>query len=225
MISQNKTNILLLDDDPDTLQMYALLLEKQGFYIHKFLSSVDALSFLRFTNICIDLIITDLNMPEMDGLKFLEQARGIQKHFSTPFIFLTALSDQSTILQAYKFGVVDYIQKPVANDLFTAKISAVINSYLLNTLKSNILLKGSRRTFSVEEIIAYCEQEQVSGYAVIAHIHEQGLLQFEKGVLKSISTNDLKETAAFEKMSVWKEYRFIIARGNYNPAMRQFLAR
>ena len=221
----NKAHIILIDDDPDTLQMYALLLEKQAFYLHKFLSAVDALSFLRFTNISIDLIITDLNMPEMDGLQFLEWTRTIPKHFSTPFIFLTALSDQSYILQAYKFGAVDYIQKPVENDLFTAKIKAVINSYLLNTLKSSILLKGSHKTFSIEEIIGYCEQEQVNGYAFIVGSGEQGLLMFEKGILKTIASGELKEIAAFERMGAWKEYRFLIARGRYNPLAQQFLVR
>ena len=225
MASISKANILLIDDEPDTLQMYALLLKKEGFYIHKFLSAVDALSFLRFTNINIDLIITDLNMPEMDGLKFLEQTRTIPKHFSIPFIFLTALSDQNYILQAYKFGAVDYIQKPVENDLFTAKISAVINSYLLNALKSSILLRGSHKTFSVEEIIGYCEQEQVNGYAFIAGMEGQGLLLFEKGILKTIAAGELKETAAFERMSTWKDYRFLIARGKYNSSAQQFLVR
>ncbi len=225
MASIIKANIILIDDDPDTLQMYSLLLEKEGFYIHKFLSAVDALSFLRFTTINIDLIIADLNMPEMDGLKFLAQMRTIQKHFSTPFIFLSALSDQNYILQAYKFGAVDYIQKPVENDLFVAKINAVIDSYLLNVLKSRIVLKGSHKTFSLEEIIGFCEQEQVSGYAFISGIAGEGLLLFEKGILKTISAGELKETAAFEKMNIWKNYRFLIARGRFNSATRKFLMR
>ena len=225
MIPAKKANIVFVDDDPDTLQMYALLLQKQDFYVHKFLSALDALAFLRFTKITIDLIITDFNMPGMDGLKFLEQVRKISNYISTPFIFLTAISGQSHILQAYQFGAVDYIQKPVDNDLFIAKIKAVIQSYFLNALKSNILLRGSHRTFSIEEIIAYCEQEQVNGYALIAGMEGQGLLLFEKGILKSISAEELKEAAAFERMSVWKDYHFLIARGAYNPSAKQFLVR
>ena len=218
-----KSNLVLVDDDPNTLQMYTLLLSKQDIYTHKFLSAIDALSFLRFTDKPIDLIITDLNMPGMDGLKFISQVRAIPAHLTTPFVFLTAVDDQNFMLEAYKFGAIDYIQKPVDNGLFIAKVKSLITSYRLNALKHNILLKGNHNIFSIEEIIQYCEQEQLSGYALISDVQDEGLLIFEKGVLKEISSEGLKETQAFEKMGLWKEFRFLIARGKFNPVAIQFL--
>lgn len=220
---KEKSNLVLVDDDPNTLQMYAFLLGKQDIYIHKFLSAIDALSFLHFTDKPIDLIITDLNMPRMDGLKFITQVRAIPEHLTTPFVFLTAVDDQIFRLEAYKFGAIDYIQKPIENELFVAKVKSIITSYRLNALKHNILLKGNHHTFSIENIIQYCEQEQLSGYAFISSVQDDGLLIFEKGMLKEVSSEGLKETQAFEKMGLWKEFRFLIARGKFNPVAIQFL--
>jgi len=61
-----RAHILLIDDDPSTLQMYTFLLRKEDLYVHEFLSALDALAFLKFTDKFIELIISDLNMPLMD---------------------------------------------------------------------------------------------------------------------------------------------------------------
>jgi len=218
-----KTNIVLVDDDQGTLQMYALLLSKQDYYVHKFLSAIDALSFLRFTDKPIELIIADLNMPLMDGLKFIKQVRNVPTCISTPFVFLTALDDSNFRLKAYKEGAIDYIQKPIQNELFIAKVNAIVRSYLLHALSQNILLKGTKRTFTVEEIISYCEQEQIEGYVSIVSKEGEGILMFDKGHLGDISAGNLKDSDAFEKMISWEEFRFLIARGKYNPSATIFL--
>lgn len=219
----SKTNIVLVDDDPGTLQMYALLLSKQDYYVHKFLSAIDALSFLRFTDKSIELIIADLNMPLMDGLKFIQQVRNVPACISTPFVFLTALDDSNFRLRAYQEGAIDYIHKPIQNELFLAKVDAIVRSYLLHALNQNILLKGTKKTFSVEEIISYCEQEQIDGYATIVAQDGEGILMFENGHLAEISAGSLKDSDAFEQMGSWNEFRFLIARGQFNPSATIFL--
>ncbi len=220
---ESKAHILLIDDDSDTLQMYTFLLRKQDMYVHEFLSPLDALAFLRFTDIFIEMIISDLNMPLMDGLKFVRQVRSLSRYIHTPFLFLSAVNNASIKLDAYRNGVIDYVQKPVDNELFIAKIESILQSYRLNSLKNNIILQGSQRIFSLEEIIQFCEQEKVNGFAFIRNKPNQGQFQFEKGVLKHIICGELTESAAFETMSSWKTYKFLIARGKFNPAAAQFL--
>ena len=222
---ESKAHILLIDDDPDALQMYTFLLRKQDLYVHEFLSALDAIAFLKFTDHFIELIISDLNMPLMDGLKFVHQVRALNRYIHTPFLFLSAVDNTSIKLDAYRYGVLDYIQKPVDNDLFIAKLQSILQSYRLNSLKNNIILQGSQRTFSLEEIIQYCEQEKVNGYAFVQSNKDQGHFLFEKGMLKQIICGNLHESAAFEAMSSWKSYEFLIARGNFNPAAAQFLSK
>ncbi len=218
-----KTNIVMVDDDQKILQMYALLLSKQNYHVHKFLNAIDALSFLRFTDKPIELIIADLNMPLMSGLKFIKQVHNIPSCISIPFVFLTAVHDSNFKLKAYREGAIDYIQKPIQNELFIAKVNAIVRSYLLNALSQNILLKGTQKTFTVEEIISYCEQEQIEGYVSIVSKEGEGFLMFDHGHLGDIRAGNLKDSDAFEKMISWQEFRFLIARGKYNPSATIFL--
>ena len=159
----------------------------------------------------------------MDGLKFIKQVRNVANCISTPFVFLTALDDSNFRLKAYQEGAIDYIQKPIQNELFIAKVNAIVRSYLLHALSQNILLKGTKRTFTVEEIISYCEQEQIEGYVSIVSKEGEGILMFDKGHLGDISAGNLKDSDAFEKMVSWEEFRFLIARGKYNPSATIFL--
>lgn len=218
-----KGHVLLVDDEPNTVEMYTLLLRKRGYYVSPFLSSMEALSFLRFTDKKIDLIIADLNMPLMDGLEFLKKVKKISGFLTTPFIFLTAIDDHGFHLDAYHSGALDYLQKPIDNELLLAKVDSIIHSYQMNELQNKIIMRGTQQTFAIEEIIQYCEQEKVNGYALISHHSRKGLITFEKGMLKEIHFEDLRDTSAFEKMKSWRSYRFIIVQGEYSPQAEQFL--
>ena len=222
-MNEQTGHILLVDDEPHALKMYALLLRNTGYTVHGFLSSVEALSFLRFTEKPIELIITDLNMPQMDGLRFLKQVRQTPDYLPTPFMFLSAIDDKNFRLKAYQDGALDYLQKPIDNSVFMAKVNSVINAFRILALRHTILFSGNQDTFSIEEILQYCEQEKVDGFTFIAGLENDGYLVFEKGMVKEISTQGLSDSDAFEKISSWKQYRFIIARGLYNPGAALFL--
>lgn len=72
-----------------------------------------------------DLIVSDILMPEMDGLELLSQVRSGAEELSTiPFLFLSALSDRDRILQAYKAGVDDYLLKPIDMGVFISQVDA-----------------------------------------------------------------------------------------------------
>lgn len=218
-----KGNILLVDDDAGTLKMYTYLLTRENYNVHKFTSAVEAISFLRFTDKQFELIVADLNMPVMDGLKFLKEVRDIHKYIATPFVFLTAIDDPAFRLKAYQSGAVDYMQKPLDNDLFVTKIKALIESFHLYALKQNIVFTGSEKVFSLEDLISYCEQERLSGYAYLYRRNHEGMIEFENGVLKHIRCDNHMETQAFEQMRNWEDFRFLVARGKYSPASLKFL--
>lgn len=72
-----------------------------------------------------DLIVSDILMPEMDGLEFLNQVRsGSERLSSIPFLFLSALSDRDRILEAYRSGVDEYLIKPIDIGVFISQIEA-----------------------------------------------------------------------------------------------------
>ena len=72
-----------------------------------------------------DLIVSDILMPQMDGLEFLRQVRsGTEQLNAIPFLFLSALSDRDRILEAYREGVDEYLVKPIDLGVFISQVEA-----------------------------------------------------------------------------------------------------
>ncbi len=61
----------------------------------------------------VDLILVDWNMPELNGLAFVEKVRGLKKYIDTPIIMISSEQHKDLISQALARGVTDYISKPV----------------------------------------------------------------------------------------------------------------
>lgn len=218
-----KTYILLVDDEPDILATYTHLLRSQNYGIKEFLSATEALAFLRFTDKNFDLFISDLNMPVMDGIRFMQQVRKMPGHAHTPFIFLSAVENPGAHLEAFKYGAIDFIQKPIGNELFLSKIKSILQSYRATILMNSIVDKGTEQKLALEQIIALCEEERLSGFAFLFHNNMQAVVSFEKGILKDISSGILSGPAAFENMSSWKQYRYFIVRGHYSADLAKLI--
>jgi len=218
-----KAKLIIVDDEPNTLTMYTLLLRREGYFVKEFLSAMEVLSYLHFNKEKTDLIIADLNMPRLDGLKLLEEVRKIPGFLSVPFIFLSASDDTRFHLQAFRKGAIDYIQKPVDNTLFLAKIDSILRSYRLYTLENNILLKGDEKKLNAEQLIAFCEEEKLTGFAFISYQEIHAVLTFQKGILEEIRTEFLTDSKAFDQIISWRKFRFIIIRGPYSSNLAKVI--
>ena len=127
MSDKKKGTILVVDDDDMMLQMAEfILLEDGGFDILKAKSGLECLRILQ-SGEKINLILLDIQMPGMDGIKVMEL---IQKHDywrKIPVIFLTASSDKSTVVKAGSMGAVGYIKKPFIPEDFIERINSHFN--------------------------------------------------------------------------------------------------
>lgn len=112
MTDEFNKKVLIVDDDDMMLQMAEYILKKDTEYtIIKANSGMQCLRFLQGGE-KIDLILLDIQMPGMDGIKTMEL---IQKHDywkKIPVIFLTAASDRDTVLKAGMMGAAGYVKKP-----------------------------------------------------------------------------------------------------------------
>lgn len=102
-----KDHILIIDDDPDLLELLARYLSREEFITSLAESTHQAkrlLNILRF-----DLIILDYMMPEEDGMTFLEKMRA--RHDDTPILMLTAKNEDQDRIDAFERGVNDYLGK------------------------------------------------------------------------------------------------------------------
>jgi two-component system chemotaxis response regulator CheY len=100
---------LVVDDDRVARLILRRMLEGLGFEVEE---SADGLSALRVAaRTSIDLVITDLSMPGMDGMEFFRRAR--EEGLKAPVIFLTAVGSASEARDALSAGASDFIEKPL----------------------------------------------------------------------------------------------------------------
>lgn len=116
--------ILIVDDDPMTLDLVEFILQDEPKYIvYKALSGEKALHILSETS--VDLVLLDIQMPGMDGFEACEE---IRKTSDTPIVFMTADKNFNTIDKADKMGIKDYVVKPI----MSLALLEVIRSILLD---------------------------------------------------------------------------------------------
>lgn len=102
--------ILLVEDDTILLENIALELEMQGFEVVQASNGNQAVEQLKDQR--IELIISDIAMPEMDGFELLEYVRGHSQLVELPFIFLSAFNNNDLKQKAEELGVDGYVIKP-----------------------------------------------------------------------------------------------------------------
>lgn len=112
-----KYKILIIDDEEMILSMMEKCLGEE-FSVY---TAENAKKTLELLNVIPDIILLDINMPEMDGLELCQLIRG---HISCPIIFLTARVTERDVIKGLSVGGDDYITKPFSMDELLARISA-----------------------------------------------------------------------------------------------------
>lgn len=103
-----KENILIVDDDMDIVELIQRHLHSMGYYTFRAVSVKEAVAILRDTD--VDLLITDLKMPEVDGFELIQFA---SEHYpNMPKLVVTGFPSVQDALSAIKSGAVDYLVKP-----------------------------------------------------------------------------------------------------------------
>ena len=128
-----KQRILIVDDEEDICMILSYSLQKAGYEVLVAHSAEEALANyeLRIKNYEVDLILLDIMMGEMSGLEMAEKLKSENgnvkgENHLPPIIFLTALSDEETVLQGFKLGADDYISKTFRIAEVLARVTAVL---------------------------------------------------------------------------------------------------
>ena len=130
-----KINVLVVDDEEDTLKVIASNLSLEGYFVDTFTSPVYALK--RFQEKDYDTVLVDYQMPEMNGLEFMQKVRAVNKDI--PVIIFTAHATISRAVEAMKEGAVDYLVKPLNYD--------ELKIILKNSITVCLLRKSNERLF------------------------------------------------------------------------------
>ncbi len=108
----DKQTILLVDDDPEFRKAMKKVLEKSDYDVTVAGDGQEALEIL--TEETFDLIISDLRMPEMNGMGFMEEIK--RKKIDIPVIIITGYGEVKSYMDLMNMGVFDYLNKPVKSN-------------------------------------------------------------------------------------------------------------
>ncbi|HDS1737826.1 MULTISPECIES: EAL domain-containing protein [Pseudomonas] len=123
--SDGKSVLLVVDDYPESLISMRALLARQDWQVLTACSGMEALNKLLQHE--VDLVLLDVQMPEMDGFEVARLMRGSQRTRLTPIIFLTANEQsQAAVLKGYAAGAVDYLFKPFDPQVLKPKVQALL---------------------------------------------------------------------------------------------------
>ncbi|MCK4461528.1 MAG: sigma-54-dependent Fis family transcriptional regulator [candidate division Zixibacteria bacterium] len=141
------TKILVIDDEESMCNFMEIMLAKEGYNVDTVLSGCDGVSLLKEKN--YDLVIADLNMPEMSGIDVLKQIRSFKRE--QDLVVMTAYASVETAIEAMKHGAADYITKPFKVDEIKLTIEKIITRRQLQhenkTLKKQLQSDNSFDNF------------------------------------------------------------------------------
>jgi PAS domain S-box-containing protein len=130
-MSDERANILLVDDRPQNLLALSAILEPLGHNLVQATSGEDALRCMLKDEFA--LVLLDVQMPELDGFETAALIKRRARTRNVPIIFLTALSrDAKQISRGYSGGAVDYIVKPFDSDLLRSKVAVFVELHQKN---------------------------------------------------------------------------------------------
>lgn len=115
-------SILLVDDDPEIHRLLSTILSNRDYRVTSAQDGIDALMILSTQQ--FDLILSDVNMPNLDGFKLMEIMK--QKNINTPLVFLTSRIDPEDEIKGLELGALDYLKKPVQKDLLLMRIAKLL---------------------------------------------------------------------------------------------------
>lgn len=158
MSSKNQKSILVVDDEPDILEIISYNLIKAGYTVNTASNGKEALSKLKKKK--PDLIIIDVMMPELDGIETCTQVREKKEYKDIVVVFLSARSEEFSQLAAYEAGADDYVVKPVKPKILVSKIAALLK--LKTKEKKEAILKFGKLIINKDNYTVIFKEEEIT---------------------------------------------------------------
>lgn len=150
--------IVVIDDDPEMRSLLVDHLHMEGYYVRPFSDGKEAMVFLMGSSLeaqQVELVITDLRMPEVDGMTVLRQYR--PTHPQVPVIIMTAHASLESAVEGLRRGAFDYMIKPFKLAEITLVIERAIHFGRLQR-QNKVLSAEVKKTWSLNEIVGKSTQ-------------------------------------------------------------------
>ncbi len=126
-MKKNKLKILIVDDEPDIIEILQFNLENEGYQVFSAANGKEALKVAEMR--IPHLIILDLMMPVMDGIETCERLRMDKKFNNSLIMFLSARGEDYSQVAAFESGADDYVTKPIKPRILNSKVKALLRRF------------------------------------------------------------------------------------------------
>lgn len=123
-MSATNQKILIVDDEPDILELVEYNLKKEGYQVFTASNGQEGITLAK--KVHPDLIVLDIMMPKMDGIEACRLMRAIPEFKNTFMVFLTARSEEYSEIAGFNVGADDYIAKPIKPRALVSRINAIL---------------------------------------------------------------------------------------------------
>ena len=158
-MKKSDITILVVDDDPDILEILSYNLNAEGYKVVVAENGVEALKKAKKKK--PHLVILDVMMPEMDGIEACEQIRNTKGLEDTLITFLTARGEDYSQVAGFDAGADDYITKPVKPKVLMSKVKALLRRFKSDTKSSSIYTIGDI-IINRDEYKVTCEENEMT---------------------------------------------------------------
>ncbi len=150
--------VLLVDDEPDIVELLRYNLEREGYAVQTALNGKDALKAAKSGR--PDLIVLDIMMPGMDGVEVCTQLRQLPEFKNTVITFLTARGEDYSQIAGFDAGADDYITKPVRPKVFVSKVKALLKRSGSDRPEGRILASNGVKV-DLERVMVYVGDQEL----------------------------------------------------------------
>jgi two-component system, chemotaxis family, chemotaxis protein CheY len=169
----------------------------------------DALNTLKEANYQVDVILTDWNMPVLDGLGFIKQLRSIEEGKSIPIIVVSSEGEREKVSLALKMGANSYVTKPFRKDVLARKVQNVQNiTNLSRQPSSKVSITGNLGMFGFAELVHFLNFAGKSGILKVYAGSEEAGVGFDKGEIQNAWHGQLHSEQAFFTIAKAKQGDF-----------------
>ena len=187
-----RPSVLIVDDLPNNVRLLSIMLTEKGYQVRKAINGQMALNTVR--SLIPDLILLDINMPDLNGYQVCEQLKADEKTREIPVIFISALDDVLDKVKAFQVGGVDYISKPFQGEEVMARIE---NQLTISRQKKQLQneIQERQKTEETLEIYLHAVSHDLRNPVIGMSMILNNLIKNSQGETKEVSRKILQQMA------------------------------
>jgi response regulator RpfG family c-di-GMP phosphodiesterase len=200
---------LLVDPDPEETTVLELRMIEQGFEVKTARNAEQALKILSESK--IDLVVSEIELPQSDGLALLEGARNQPWGKELAWVMHTRRQGRAEAQRAFELGVLDYVGKPTATDVLVAKLKARLDTR--RTQKGTASqggVSGSLKEMGLPDMVQVLFHGRKTGNLKITTASQSGEIHFQEGAVVNALWGPKKGVHAFYDMIQLTEGQFAL---------------